>query len=273
MASHGVSKAATPLPLDLARTTYSYIERPNSTLISLVAKHVASRTPNARIVDVGCGCAGNARALRAQYPGLHVTGVEPNARAAELARGACDAVVHGTMDDWLKQAAPGARFDAIVLADVVEHIADPVDFLRSLVRLDALGGATWIISIPNYAVWHNRIATLLGLQAYQWNGLWDRTHLRFFTRSTARKLLEYCGLEVVDEACTASFTQAATPALRKLWERDLQRGDHLALTDSAAYRVYRDWVEPVETRICSLWPELLGFQMVFVARVAGRASS
>jgi hypothetical protein len=170
------------------------------------------------------------------------------------------------MDAWRAQLPPGARFDGLVLADVVEHIADPIEFVRSLTSIEALRDATWVVSIPNYAVWHNRLRTLLGLQGYGWSGLWDRTHLRFFTRHTVHQLLAYCGLSVVDEACTPSFTQSAAPALRKLFERDLERGDHLTLAESNAYRLYREWVEPVETRVCRTWPELLGFQHVVVAR-------
>jgi 2-polyprenyl-3-methyl-5-hydroxy-6-metoxy-1,4-benzoquinol methylase len=260
------SGIADSFPLDLDRTKYSYIERPTTELVSLVTKHVVSKNSRARILDVGCGCAANARAVRTRHPNVHVTGVEPNARAVELAREACDDVFHGTMDQWRAQAVPGTRFDGVVLADVVEHIADPIAFVRALAATDALRDATWVMSVPNYAVWYNRMRTLLGLQSYGWSGLWDRTHLRFFTRRTARQLLEYCGLTIIDESCTPSITQSAAPALRKLFERDVARGEHLALTESRAFRAYREWVEPAETRVCSVWPELLGFQVVLVAR-------
>jgi 2-polyprenyl-3-methyl-5-hydroxy-6-metoxy-1,4-benzoquinol methylase len=273
ISTSGTAKAgaADSLPLDLDRTKYSYIERPTTELVSLVTKHIASKNRRARILDIGCGCAANARAVRGLHPEVHVTGVEPNARAVELAREACDDVFHGTMDQWLAmaQASPGTRFDGVVLADVVEHIADPITFVRSLVNAEALRGATWVISVPNYAVWYNRMRTLFGLQSYGWSGLWDRTHLRFFTRRTARQLFEYCGLTIVDETCTPSITQSAAPALRKLFEREVERGEHLALTESPAFRAYREWVEPAETRVCRVWPELLGFQVVLAARGPG----
>jgi hypothetical protein len=56
--------------------------------------------------------------------------------------------------------------------------------------------------------------------------------------------------------------------LRKLFERNVERGDHLAVTETRAYRFYREWFESAETRLCRLWPELLAFQVVLAARVA-----
>jgi len=149
---------------------------------------------------------------------------------------------------------------------VLEHVADPIPFVRSIAALPSLKDALWIVSVPNYAVWYNRIGTLLGMQHYAWSGLWDRTHLRFYTRRTVRELLEYCGLAIVDEACTPSLVQSGAPVLRKIFERDVQRGDHLALADSRAYQLYRSVVEPFESRVCAVWPELLAFQVVHAAR-------
>lgn len=253
-------------PLDLASTSYSYVERSNPAIQGLLGKHVTSRRAGARILDIGCGCGANAAALKKSSPEARVTGIEPNARAAELARRACDDVFNGTLEDWA-QSANGASFDALVLSDVLEHIADPISFVRSIGALPLARDALWIVSVPNYAVWYNRVRTLLGLQGYSWSGLWDRTHLRFYTRRSARELLEYCGLSVVDEACTPSLVQSTAPVLRRLFERDVQKGEHLALADSRAYQLYRTVVEPVENRVCEVWPELLGFQVVYAARL------
>jgi SAM-dependent methyltransferase len=253
-------------PLDLARTSYSYIERPNPSIQSLIGKHLIASNAEARVLDVGCGCGANAAALRKQSPGIRVVGIEPNARAAELARASCSEVFCGTLDQWAPTAGSSA-FDAVVLSDVLEHIADPLAFLRNIAALPAVRPALWIISVPNYAVWYNRLKTLVGAQDYAWSGLWDRTHLRFYTRKTARALLQYCGFSIVDEACTPSIVQSTAPVLRRLFEKDVAQGDHLALADSRAYALYRDVVEPVEARFCRLWPELLGFQVVFAARL------
>jgi 2-polyprenyl-3-methyl-5-hydroxy-6-metoxy-1,4-benzoquinol methylase len=253
------------LPLDLEQTAYSYIERPNRVIISLLEKHVLAERPQARVLDVGCGCGANARAVHEIAPGAVITGIEPNARAAALAREACNEVHQGELASWLA-TRDKPEFDAVILSDVLEHIADPISFLRSLVALPETRHAVWIISVPNYAVWYNRASTLLGRFEYAWSGLYDRTHLRFYTRSSIQKLLRHSGLEVVSDRCTPSIVQSAAPMLRTFFQKDVESGNHLALTETRSYQLYEKFVEPLETSACQLWPELLGFQIVSVAR-------
>lgn len=262
-------KREQPIPLDLGATEYSYVERPNSVLLDLLGRFVVDGHESPRVLDVGCGAGANARELRARCPSARIVGIEPNARAAELARSACDEVFEGTAEEWLA-AHPEQRFDGVVLSDVLEHVADPVAFLRNLGQAPALEGARWVISVPNYGVWYNRVRTLAGRFDYSWSGLYDRTHLRFYTRRSVHGLLEYCGFRVLEDRPTPSLVQSAAPVLRKLFERDVAAGDHLSLSESGAFRFYRRFVEPVEAGVCRTWPELLGFQIVSVAERASR---
>ena len=263
-----MTENARPIPLDLERTTYSYVERPNSVLLGLLEDRVLAGRLDARILDVGCGAGANARALRMRHPSVRIPGIEPNPRAAQLAREGGVTVFEGMFSDWLA-TRPDERFDAVVLSDVLEHIPDPVKFLRELLAFEGTRDATFVISVPNYAVWYNRVATALGYFEYGWSGLRDRTHVRFFTRSSLQKLLRYLGLEPVSVRCTPSLVQSAAPVLRKLFDRDVAEGDHLSLSESPAFRVYDALVEPAEIALCRLWPELLGFQIVVAARRAG----
>ena len=258
------SASGRPFPLDYESRGYAYVERPNQTLIALLAKHVFRRAPEAAILDVGCGAGANARAIALRWPGARIVGIEPDARAAELARSACAEVHHGTLDDFLARER-GERFDAVVLSDVIEHVVEPVPFLSALVAAKATQGARWFVSVPNYAVWYNRLRTLAGSFSYSWSGLYDRTHVRFYTRRGIRELLEHCGLRVVAQGATPSLVQSAAPLLRRFFEADVARGEHLTLGESAAFRAYAGYVEPLETSLCSLWPELLAFQIVSVA--------
>jgi hypothetical protein len=153
-----------------------------------------------------------------------------------------------------------------VLADVVEHVVDPVRFLSDLAAAPALAGATWFVSVPNVAVWYNRARLLAGRFDYYWSGLYDRTHVRFFTRRSIRELLAYCGLEVVADRCSSALVHSALPILRGFFTTEVEQGDHLALLENPLYRWYQRFIEPGETAFCQVWPEMLGFQIVSVAR-------
>ena len=101
-----------------------------------------------------------------------------------------------------------------------------------------------------------------------WSGLYDRTHLRFYTRKSIQKLLEYCNFEIIEIRGTPSIVQSFAPLLRRRFERDVKAGNHLALSSSTAFQFYQRAIEPAEEGFCNLWPSLLAFQIVLVARRA-----
>ena len=166
------------------------------------------------VVDVGCGPGVTARALKAQRPDVTVYGVEPLASEAETARMHLDGVLSGVVEGALP--ADWERPDAVLFADVLEHMVDPWRDLKAWYdRLPA--GGHIVASIPNvmhYSCW----APLLwsGRWEYTDSGVMDRTHLRFFTRDTALQLVEGAGFEVL--SCKRNTT---TPPF--LFGRTLER--------------------------------------------------
>src|SRR5205814_3929808 len=84
-------------------------------------------------------------------------------------------------------------FDAIVCADVLEHLRDPRAALAALGRALADDGQV-LVSIPNVAHLWMRLSLLAGRFEYAERGILDRTHLRFFTRRTLVTLLTDAGL-------------------------------------------------------------------------------
>jgi 2-polyprenyl-3-methyl-5-hydroxy-6-metoxy-1,4-benzoquinol methylase len=259
-----VNGSSFPLDLD---SEYAYLERPHRALLSLLETHVLARVGAPRILDIGCGCGANARAVRTQSPQARLVGLEPDTRAVARAdRSAFDILFPGDVDAWIA-SRPTESFDAVVLSDVLEHVRDPVRFLKTLRTMEGVRDAVWLFSVPNFAVWYNRIGTLLGRFEYASSGLYDRTHVRFYTRKSLKDLLAYAGYRILETRCSASLLQAAAPWLRPFFEADIERGDNLALGSSRAYRVYSRLIEPLETRLCGLWPSLLGFQIVIAAAI------
>ena len=214
---------------------------------ALVAEHglsdshrllVAAVPPGSRVLDVGCATGYLAAELT--RAGCTVTGVEPDRDAAVAARARCDTVVAGDVEEPACRAELAAHgpFGAIVCGDVLEHLRDPWDALGFLATLLSPGGRA-VVSVPNIAHWTGRRALVGGRFPYADHGLFDRTHLRFFTRSGAHALVAAAGLRVVEEAFAPGPLplQAHLPALGRL-------------AASAARR----------------WPELFALQVVLVAQ-------
>jgi methionine biosynthesis protein MetW len=173
--------------------------------------------PDARVLDVGCATGYLAAELTAR--GGAVVGVEADPAAARSAAAHCRRVVTGDIEtgECREALAALAPFDAVVCADVLEHLRDPWGALRFLGTLLRPGGRA-VLSVPNTGHWTARRALLRGRFPYAEHGLFDRTHLRFFTRASARDLAAAGGLRVRAErfAPAPLPLQAHVSALRRL---------------------------------------------------------
>jgi 2-polyprenyl-3-methyl-5-hydroxy-6-metoxy-1,4-benzoquinol methylase len=150
-----------------------------------------------RILDVGCSNGALGRSLMAQVDGREVGGIEAGASYAAAAREVLSFVVEGDLNvlDW-DQALAGRRFDCIVFADVLEHLADPRACLRQARAHLAPGGCV-VLSVPNIRhLSALRAIFLQGRFPLRERGIFDRTHLRWFTIGDARALLAETGLTV-----------------------------------------------------------------------------
>ena len=165
---------------------------------------------------------------------------------------------------------PGRRFDLILFADVLEHVADPIAVLRRLLGYLAEDGHV-VVSLPNVAAWTVRLGLLAGRFDYRPSGILDDSHLRFFTRDSARRLLEGAGLEVLRIGQNPMLVRAAKDlvvsayGLRQAAESP-ETFSPTALADSLPYKLYRGVVRPAEDVLAERAPGLLAFQNVLVCR-------
>src|SRR5207302_3348121 len=133
--------------------------------------------PGSRVLEFGCATGYMSQALRDRL-GASVIGVELNAEAAQLAAAHCERVLVGDAEELdLEAELGGERFDAILFADVLEHLRDPAAVLRRVRPLVAEGGVV-VASIPNVAHASVRLALLGGSFRYREQGLLDESHLR-----------------------------------------------------------------------------------------------
>ncbi len=130
--------------------------------------------------------------------GCVVDAVELDPAMADDARPWCRRMIVGDLEALsLSSCLAGNTYDAIVIADVIEHLRDPAPLLRELRTLLTPEGAC-LISVPNIA-YGGVIAELMQEEfGYRPEGLLDRTHLRFFTWKSFAALLEETGWHAWD---------------------------------------------------------------------------
>lgn len=241
--------------------SYQYYEDLNLGLLRLWGKRTGLR-----VLDAGCGFA--TTSARIQKLGNEVTGIESSPEAVSIASKRLGRVVQADLQDFDRVAAElgDAKFDVLVFADVLEHLAWPLGTLRRYLQFVAPGGSV-IISLPNVGLWSVRFAHLFGSWEYEDTGVLDRTHLRFFTRKSARWLIEEAGLIPVRTTHTPGLVRPLAPVVRKmLGSKNGSAVDSGALLELGPYKFYLKTVYPLERAIASLWPGLLAFQMIYEAK-------
>jgi SAM-dependent methyltransferase len=241
-----------------------YFEIVNTELIDIVR-----RLPREQLVlDVGCGSGMHGDALARAY-GHRVVGVDCSESSIAKARAR---LWRADIGDVTRPGEyPFARelkFDLIVFSDILEHLYSPDRILAEHLSLLQPGGHV-VVSIPNIAIWHARLRLLTGRFEYEDTGTFDRTHIRFFTRGTVRRLVRESGLQALCIRTTPGIVRPFVPLVKRLYVcrgNQAGAGDSASILASRPYQAYMKFVYPLEAGICSLWPTLLAFQFVTLAR-------
>lgn len=155
-----------------------------------MARFISGRP--SRILEVGCadGCFRSNVSWPCEY-----WGVEPVPAVAARASQTLSRVLTGTYDAVAAEL-PEGYFDLIVCNDVIEHMMNPADFLRSVrARLSPQGQL--IGSVPNVRYLLNLINLLIRKEwRYEEGGVLDATHLRFFILKSLARLLRETGFRI-----------------------------------------------------------------------------
>jgi SAM-dependent methyltransferase len=147
-----------------------------------------------RVLDVGC--ASGAFLAAATERGWAGEGIERSRVAAEHAQRATGVPVHaGTLDEF---AGADGSFDAVHMADVIEHLLDPRAALRRVRRLLTAHGILVLTTCDIDSVSARLLRT-------RWPN-YKREHLFYPDRRTMRAMLEQEGLGVL----------SMTPAVKSL---------------------------------------------------------
>ncbi|NJL55973.1 methyltransferase domain-containing protein [bacterium] len=199
---------------------------------------------NCKVLDIGCGEGFFAELISARDN--DVTGIDfldSPVNSSSLQR-----YISADLDNGLADAVNSLgniKFDKILLQDVLEHLRFPERLLVDCHQVLCDRGQL-LVSVPNVANVTVRLMLLSGHWDYAERGILDRTHYRFYTRKTARRLLERSGYQVTRQIMTVMPIE-------------------LALGISARNPVMKllNYILAIST---ALAPGLLGYQCVFIAR-------
>jgi len=139
-----------------------------------------------RCLDVGCGSGGFGPLLRTRF--RFVTGVDLSLSLAREASARQVIAVNADLDDGELPYADTC-VDAVTCCDVLEHVFDPVRFVRRVCRVIRPGGQ-FAVSVPNIRYWSRVRSLLLGGYFPRTTGDpngYDGGHLHYFA---TRNLVE-----------------------------------------------------------------------------------
>jgi SAM-dependent methyltransferase len=199
----------------------------------------------ARVLDAGCYDGRFAQRVRAL--GHHVTGLDRIKHEGVGDR--VDAFIEADLNHPLP-AELDAEYDVVVAGDIIEHVVEPHLLLTDLAQKVRPGGEL-LLSVPNFGHWYPRGRIAVGKFDYDQRGPLDRGHIRFFTRAMLERLIEECGLRIIEERVVGTPFNTfddphAGPARHKLL-----RG-----------------AERVDRTLVRAWPRMFGYQFLYRLEVA-----
>jgi len=199
-----------------------------------------------RLLDVGAADALLSRQLTERR--WRVTAIEGDPALAQAGAPHCERMITANLDRDMPLLE--GSFDAIVYADVLEHLADPLRVLSELDRNLAPNGFV-IVSVPNIAHLYIRLLLLFGRFDYIDRGILDRTHLRFFTARSLRAFMADAGLVVERLTATPAPLYQVLP---KSWHKRWVGATHA-----------------INAVVARNLPRLLGYQLIVLGRPKGGA--
>ena len=174
------------------------------------------------VLDVGCGTASLSAAYRKRNPRARLLGIDQDPDVAALAADRLDELATVDVEtDPLPFDVPEG-IDCIIYGDILEHLKDPWAVLKRHVQALNPDGVL-LICVPNVEHWSFAKRLLDGTWDYEPSGLFDTTHMRWFSMHSLRAGLQRLGLipcdvapRIFDAERAGKFIEALKPTLAAL---------------------------------------------------------
>ena len=146
------------------------------------------------IFELGCGNGAVAEVLTRH--GYQLTGVDVSVQGVEQAQRRHSNLSLQLGSAYDRLADTYGRFPVVISLEVVEHLYDPRMFARTLFDLVEPSG-TAIVSTPYHGYWKNLALALTGRLDHHFTALWDHGHIKFWSMTTLRQLLQEAGFHSI----------------------------------------------------------------------------
>jgi len=137
-----------------------------------------------RLLEFGCAYGFFLEESRSHFTSVH--GIEYAEAAAQACRDRGIDVITGAVSETTLDGV----YDAVVGLDVIEHVPEPHETVRTLARHMSPGAAL----VMTTGDWASGVARLTGKR---WRLMTPPQHLSFFTPDSMRAMLQAAGLDVV----------------------------------------------------------------------------
>lgn len=147
-------------------------------LLQTLVQHIGT---GGALLEIGCGYG---YLLDEACPYFrHRVGTDFSSEAVSMAKRKADDVYQGGVD-----AVPNTEvFDCVIATHVIEHVYQPHEFIKSLLKHLRPGGYLLIAAPDMGSFWRK-------LMGSRWPSFKLPEHVHYFTRSTLVRLLEDCGV-------------------------------------------------------------------------------
>lgn len=163
-------------------TGYSEQERALRSTFARLMENLKKRSlTGGSLLEIGCGY-GYLLGEAERYFERRV-GTEFSAEGVRLAAGNADAVFHG----GIEKISSDVRFDCVLATHVIEHVYDPLDFIRKLVARTTDKGAV-VLAAPDMG------GMLRKLFGRRWPSFKMPEHIHYFDSRSLGRLMEDAGL-------------------------------------------------------------------------------
>ncbi|WP_348945375.1 class I SAM-dependent methyltransferase [Chitinibacter sp. FCG-7] len=143
------------------------------------------------LLDIGCGYCQALLYFREQ--GMQVSGMEPSAEGCAYGISQGLSVIQLGFENHIHDF--GEKFDVVTLLNVLEHLREPAEVLKRILKHYLSPNGMLVVEVPNEFNEFQVVAD----REYQLDQWWicPPGHINYFNVNSLKNLFELCGFEVV----------------------------------------------------------------------------